>query len=307
MVLAAPPAPTPRKGYDPSASMRSSEQVLQLDTSAEIRRLSTPDAEHPVTLVDMALIDVHLQVRRYFDAEKLEALRLSIREDGVRDAVLLRPTENGRYDLVFGERRLRASKLAGLTQIPSIIRELDDKQANELQIQENQLHEQLSSVEQAEAGVKLLANHWNVSPEEVISRLQVYQRSPEVHADAIAELEPYWNRNMAVTWRTFAVKRLPLARLPETVKEGLFANRYSEAQARALARLSEHTQAELLGRLPLPDLAALNAIRAPTLPNKTPEPRTLLTPTHRKTLSTLEGDQAKEAKTLLKRLAELLG
>lgn len=307
MVLAAPPASSPRKGYDPGASMRASEQVLQLDASAEIRRLSTPDAEHPVTLIDMALIDVHLQVRRYFDVEKLEALRLSIKEDGVRDAVLLRPAEDGRYDLVFGERRMRASKLAELTLIPSVIRELSDQKVTELQIQENQQREPLSAIEQAEAGVKLLAGHWNASPADVISRLQVYQRSPEAHADEITELEPYWNRNMAVTWRTFTVKRLPLARLPEAVKEGLFANRYSEAQARALARLGEDTQAELLGRLPLPDLAALGALAAPTAPKKTPEPRDLLTPTHRRALGSLKGDRADRAGALLSELAELLG
>lgn len=299
-------AGTARKAFDPAASMRSSEKVLQLETRAEVRRLSNPDAEHPVTLVNIDLIDVRPQVRRLFDPKKLDALRLSILEDGVRDAVMLRPTENGRYDLVFGERRLRASKLANLTQIPSIIRELGDDRAREIQLQENQLHEQLSAIEQAEAGVKLLANRWGVSPEEVGSRLMTYQRNPKAHKDEIEALEPYWNRNMGVTWGTFTVTRLPLTRLPEAIKHGLLDGSFTEAQAKALARLDEQTQADLLAHLPLPEVAVLNGMTTRTPRKKTPEPRALLTPTHRRALGNLDGDRAERAAALLKELAELL-
>jgi len=299
--------PAPRKGYDPNATLGSSEKVLQIGDRSEVRRLSSPDAEHPVTLLDIDLIDVHPQVRRHFDPEKLEALRLSILDDGVRDAVMVRPTENGRYDLVFGERRLQASKLARRTQIPAVIRELDDQRARELQIQENQLHEQLTAIEQAEAGVTLLADHWGVSKEDVCSRLQAYHRHSEAHADEIEAFEPYWSRNMGVTWRTFTVKRMPLTRLPEAVKRGLLANAYSEAQARALARLDSETQETLLASLPLPDLDKLNAMATPKTKKRSTELRSMLAQAQRKAFIGLEGERAERATALLKELAELLG
>src|ERR1035441_5587646 len=75
----------------------------------------------------VALIEPNLsQPRRYFDEEALETLADSVRERGVLQPVLVRPVENGRYQLVAGERRWRAAQLAGLQTIPALISEYDD-------------------------------------------------------------------------------------------------------------------------------------------------------------------------------------
>ena len=76
------------------------------------------------------------QPRRYFDPEKLELLTKSIKAHGVIEPLLVRP-KDGKYELVAGERRLRASKQAGLSEIPVIIRELDDIETSQIRLVEN--------------------------------------------------------------------------------------------------------------------------------------------------------------------------
>lgn len=91
------------------------------------------------------------QPRRRFDARALEALAGSLGERGVLQPVLVRPKDGGRYELVAGERRWRAAKIAGLQAIPALVRERGDAEALELALIENMAREDLNPVEEARA------------------------------------------------------------------------------------------------------------------------------------------------------------
>ena len=95
------------------------------------------------------------QPRTDFDDEALNELAESIRQHGVLQPILVRPIANGRYQIVAGERRWRASRLANLSEVPVIIRDLDDTQVMLLAMIENLQREQLNPVEEAEGYKKL--------------------------------------------------------------------------------------------------------------------------------------------------------
>lgn len=96
------------------------------------------------------------QPRKTFYQDSLEELAQSIRERGVLEPIVVRPMPNGKYQVVMGERRYRASKLAGRTTIPAIIRELSDEDAAADALLENFQREDLNPVERAQAIKQLL-------------------------------------------------------------------------------------------------------------------------------------------------------
>jgi len=96
------------------------------------------------------------QPRKTFDQGTLLELAMSIRERGVLEPIVVRPAAEGKYEIVMGERRWRASQMAGLTQIPAIVRELSDEDASTDALLENFQREDLNPVERARAIKKLL-------------------------------------------------------------------------------------------------------------------------------------------------------
>ncbi|BCX81191.1 ParB family transcriptional regulator, chromosome partitioning protein [Methylomarinovum caldicuralii] len=115
-----------------------------------------PRAESPQTLPLERIEPGRFQPRRDIDPERLAELAESIRAHGVVQPVVVRPRENDRYELIAGERRWRASRLAGLTEIPVVVRRLDDRTALALALIENIQREDLNPLEQAEALCRLL-------------------------------------------------------------------------------------------------------------------------------------------------------
>ena len=99
------------------------------------------------------------QPRQRFDEEALADLAASIREHGVLQPILVRPQAGSQYQIVAGERRWRASQLAGLTEIPVIIEELDDEAALEIAIIENLQREDISPLEEAEMFERMTKEH----------------------------------------------------------------------------------------------------------------------------------------------------
>ncbi len=96
------------------------------------------------------------QPRRRFDQESLEALAGSLGERGVLQPVLVRPRPGGGYELVAGERRWRAARIAGLHSIPAIVREREDAEALEAALVENMAREDLNPIEEARACAALV-------------------------------------------------------------------------------------------------------------------------------------------------------
>ena len=110
------------------------------------------------------------QPRRHFDEPSLLALADSIRARGVLQPVVARPLAGGRYELVAGERRLRAAELAELESIPAIVRETDDAERLELALIENMARADLNPVEEARACATLV-DDLGMSKEEVARRV----------------------------------------------------------------------------------------------------------------------------------------
>lgn len=110
------------------------------------------------------------QPRKTFDDEALSELAASIREHGVLQPILVRPVPDGSYMIVAGERRWRAARLAGLSTVPVIIREMNDADALSIALVENLQREDLNPVEEAE-GYRQLAETQGWTQEQIASRV----------------------------------------------------------------------------------------------------------------------------------------
>ena len=99
------------------------------------------------------------QPRLAFNEDTLDELAASIREHGVLQPILVRPIDDNRYQLIAGERRWRASKIAGLTTIPALIEEIDDDTALEISIIENLQREDISPLDEAAMYDRMIREH----------------------------------------------------------------------------------------------------------------------------------------------------
>ena len=161
------------------------------------------------------------QPRRDFDESSLVRLADSLRERGVLQPVLLRPVPGGTYELIAGERRWRAAKLAGFDTIPALVRAHDDAESLELALVENMAREDLNPVEEARA-CALLVEELGLTREDVGRRVG---RS-----------------------RVAVSNLLRLLDLPDEVLELLAAGHLSEGHGRALLTASDHDTRRRLAR-----------------------------------------------------------
>jgi len=125
------------------------------------------------------------QPRKDFDEELLASLADSIAKNGVIQPILVRPASGGMYQIIAGERRWRASKMAALTEIPAVIMEADELHTAELALIENLQRENLNPYEEAEA-FRMLMTGFDLTQEEVSSRLG---KSRSAVANALRLLE----------------------------------------------------------------------------------------------------------------------
>ena len=110
------------------------------------------------------------QPRQDFDQEELEALAESIRQHGIIQPLTVRETSEGYYQIIAGERRWRAARMAELTEVPAIVIEADNKKAMELALIENLQRQDLNSVEEA-LGYQSLINEFGLTQEEAAARV----------------------------------------------------------------------------------------------------------------------------------------
>jgi ParB family chromosome partitioning protein len=110
------------------------------------------------------------QPRRRFDYDELEGLAQSIRANGILQPLLVRNLENGKYELIAGERRLRAARLIGLTKVPCIINDISESDSAVFAVIENLQRQNLDYFEEAEA-LALLISDYRMSQEELCKKL----------------------------------------------------------------------------------------------------------------------------------------
>ncbi|HYK53256.1 MAG TPA: ParB/RepB/Spo0J family partition protein [Candidatus Eremiobacteraceae bacterium] len=127
--------------------------------------------ERRVAMLDVESIVANPhQPRRDFDGTELESLSQSIRSNGVLTPILVRASGAERYEIIAGERRWRATKLAGLREIPALVREADDPQTLELALLENLQREDLNPIEEA-SGYRQLLDEYGFTQDALCTRL----------------------------------------------------------------------------------------------------------------------------------------
>lgn len=154
------------------------------------------------------------QPRKHFDEKSLNELAESIKENGLIQPIIVKKSIKG-YELIAGERRVRASKIAGLNKISAIVRDFTDEEMMELAVLENVQREDLSPIEEAEGYFRII-NKTNITQEELAKKV---------------------SKN-----RTHITNMLGLLRLPLTVRNQVNNKELSMSHARILSKLSDENQ-----------------------------------------------------------------
>lgn len=132
---------------------------------------SENDSNNSVSTLNINEIEPNRdQPRKIFDEKALEELSKSIKQNGIIQPLLVRPMSDGSYQLVAGERRWRAARMAGVTEIPVTIREMTDEEASVFALIENLQREDLNPVEEAQ-GLKSLIETYGFTQEEAAERV----------------------------------------------------------------------------------------------------------------------------------------
>lgn len=207
------------------------------------------------------------QPRRYFDPKKLEDLSRSIQELGILEPLLVRPISGGNYELVAGERRYRAATIVGLTEVPVVVKEMDDAFTHQVRLVENLQREDLNPLEETEGILELLALRLEITQDEVSSYLNRMRNVCDRHKDENSELrhnvmsqpqtqiiEELFASLARMSWESFVKNRLPLLNLPLDVLEILRSGQLEYTKARAIARVGDEQKRKQL----LEDAIALN-------------------------------------------------
>lgn len=183
----------------------------------DINEQTETPAEGAVSLPLQKIEPNPLQPRKTFDPDELASLAESIRMHGIIQPLTVRKLPSGFYQIIAGERRWRASRAAGLKEVPVRILEADDKLAMELALVENLQREDLNPMEEA-AGYKKLMDDYNLTQEQVATRVQ--------------------KSRPAVT------NALRLLSLGETLQKKVSSGKLSAGHARALLPLKTETLRE---------------------------------------------------------------
>lgn len=187
--------------------------------SALIKEDSTHEHSHGnITHVDIQLIKPNeYQPRKIFDPEKLQDLSQSIKENGLIQPIIVSPLGDNTYELIAGERRLEASKMAGLKEIPVVIREVSSREKLVFAIIENVQREDLTPMEEAKA----------------------YQQLIDEFGFTHADVSNIMGKDRATITNT-----LRLLKLPDSVKEMIDKKQITAGHARAILQVEEAHQEE---------------------------------------------------------------
>ena len=211
-----PGAPVPRSGSGTSGEVWDPDPAAS--NNGAITIYAQAESRMPGNLVvNVAIEDIDknpFQTRHVQDDDALEELADSIKANGVVQPILVRPgDEEGRYILILGERRLHASKKAGKTHIPALVRRVSLQQAAEMTIIENLQREDLSALEQAEA-FRVLSSEFQLTQQQIGERVGLSRAS--------------------------VTNYMRLLKLPREVMQLLGEKKISFAQARELLKLESN-------------------------------------------------------------------
>lgn len=158
------------------------------------------------------IIPNRFQPREIFDDQALKELAVSIKEHGVIQPIIVRKVEN-KYEIIAGERRYKASTMAGLTKIPAIVKNLDDKESSKVALIENLQRRDLSPIEEARTYQKILELEPGMTQEELAATMGKTQSAVS--------------------------NKIRLLALPDEVQDALLNDKISERHARSLLNISD--------------------------------------------------------------------
>lgn len=202
---------------------RGLEQLFSDDITSfdEIEETIVDEAKKNNEVVDLPLSELRpnpYQPRKIFDDEALNELASSIKVNGVFQPIIVKKTIKG-YDIVAGERRYRASKKAGLTTIPAIVKDFSDEEMMNIALLENLQREDLTAIEEANA-YKVMIENTNITQEELANRVGKS--------------------------RSHVTNILGLLKLPKSVQDMVLYNKISMGHARVLSKLEDKDKIEEL-------------------------------------------------------------
>ena len=192
-------------------------EILDIDTLEEKIVSDTPKEE----IVDININELRsnpYQPRKVFDQEALNELASSIKEHGVFQPIIVKKSIKG-YEIIAGERRVKASQLAGCETVPAIIREFNDQEMMEIALLENLQREDLNPIEEALAYESLMKAN-GLSHEQLAGRIGKS--------------------------RSYVTNVVGLLNLPESVKNLVIAKKISMTHARALSKIKDDKTVEVL-------------------------------------------------------------
>ena len=158
------------------------------------------------------IIPNRFQPREIFDDQALKELAVSIKEHGVIQPIIVRKVEN-KYEIIAGERRYKASTMAGLTKIPAIVKNLDDKESSKVALIENLQRKDLSPIEEARTYQKILELEQGMTQEELAATMGKTQSAVS--------------------------NKIRLLALPDEVQDALLNDKISERHARSLLNITD--------------------------------------------------------------------
>ena len=192
-------------------------EVLDFDSLEEKIVTETPKEE----IVDIKIDELRsnpYQPRKVFDQGALQELSDSIKQHGVFQPIIVKKSIHG-YEIIAGERRVKASKMAGLDTVPAIVREFDDSEMMEIALLENLQREDLNPFEEANAYIKIMEAK-NLTHEELAKVLGKSQ--------------------------SYITNTIGLLRLPDNIRELVINGKLSMTHARILSKMSDYNTINLL-------------------------------------------------------------
>ena len=245
--------------------------------TSKLRGVAALLGEAPTTTTHFVTLKaLHLpsqQARRYFDPNKLEQLVFSIKEHGILEPLLVRPLQQGDYELVAGERRYRAAQIAGLVEVPVVVRELNDEEALQLALIENLQREDLNPVEETEGILQLLAIRLGCSLSEVPPVLYQMKNAVDRNSDTRNNVVPHPESQEEqqvqavfeglglMNWVSFTTHRLPLLNLPNEILEALRQGRIAYTKAQAIARVKNEKERQAILEAAISENLSLTQIK----------------------------------------------
>lgn len=208
------------------------------------------------------------QLRQSVEPEALQRLADTIQEHGMLEPLVVRQLETDRYELVAGSRRYRAAQQAGWEQVPACVRDLSDEAALELALQENLVREDLNPLEETDGILKLLAVKLGLDVDGVVSLLywmrnqKISQFRRNVSPNPQVEVVESVFAPLSLTWKSFVETRLPLLKLPEEILAALRDGKIAYTKAKAIAKLSDPENRQLLLEEATSNNLSLSQIRA---------------------------------------------